>query len=347
MRLPLVILLICWSSRLLAQPAQTDLFPGITGNALLDSLAKYYAVQRPFTYDVARDTLFGRVENIDGQLFCIYTRHVVPMPSDQDPTIAAYQNGAGMNTEHTWPQNFGTEFGTARSDMHHLYPTRVLVNGKRGDFAFAEVNDSQVREWYFKTQVLTSAPALATRDSFSELGTGIFEPRELAKGNIARSMFYIYAIYRSQLNTNFWEQQRATLCRWNAQDPVDAQEYERSRRVALHQGNMNPFVMDCTLAQRCVCEDQSFQCTVSAPVAEAPRREEAYFDGQYLQWTSEAPLQRNTPYAVLDLTGKLLLQGELRQGDQRFAITAPPLPGFYFLVLQHATGRSAFKLWVW
>lgn len=347
MRLPIFVVLAFWSSVLWGQPPQIDLFPGIQGTALLDSLAKYYSVQRPFTYDVARDTLFGRVENLGGQLYCIYTRHSVPMPADQDPTIAAFQNGAGMNTEHTWPQNFGTEFGTARADMHHLYPTRVLVNGKRGDFAFAEVNDSQVREWYFKTQALTSAPPLATRDSFSELGTSTFEPREAAKGNIARSMFYIYAIYKSQLNTNFWEQQRATLCRWNFQDPVDAQEYERSRRVALHQGNMNPFVMDCTLAQRCVCEDQTFQCTVSAPGADVPQPDKAYFDGQFLQWSSEVPLPRNTSFAVLDITGRALLQGELRQGDQRFAIAAPEMPGIYFLVLQHATGRSAIKLWVW
>lgn len=83
----------------------------------------------------------------------------------------------------------------------------------------------------------------------------LFEPRDDHKGNAARAMFYYYTMYRSEADAadpNFFHLQKATLCQWHLDDPVDSLEWLRTSRIAPFQNNrVNPFVMDCTLPQRC------------------------------------------------------------------------------------------------
>ncbi|MBK8702092.1 MAG: endonuclease [Saprospiraceae bacterium] len=51
------------------------------------------------------------------------------------------------------------------------------------------------------------------------------------KGDIARSMFYIYTIYRELVapeDPNYFPLQVATLCQWHLADPVDERSGNRS-----------------------------------------------------------------------------------------------------------------------
>lgn len=249
------------TSTIFAQNGFQPVFPGLTGNALLDSLVARYKTDTVLNYTQARDTLYAKILAIDDDsLRCIYSGHTLYLDPTQDPTQYVYLNGGplGMNAEHAYPQSKGASLGNARSDMHHLFPARVPVNEARSTKPFAEIPDAQTQQWFYKAQTLTNKPT-QNADAYTESTGNAFEPREQVKGDIARAVFYMYTMYRSQLNTadpDFFGQQRATLCRWHLQDPADASELTKTWRIARYQGGKpNPFVLDCSLAYRAWCPD--------------------------------------------------------------------------------------------
>jgi hypothetical protein len=241
--------------------AQFDLpvLDGMTGTALLEELRLQYRPTAVLPYDDARDILFGQIDKQeDDSLECIYTGHKVYLPPSQDPTTAAYQNGSndGINTEHTYPQGLWIGGNTPKSDMHHLFPTRAIVNNDRSNDPFADINDNFTEKWYYRNLTYTSIPG-GDLDKYSEAVNGYFEPRESVKGDIARAMMYFYAMYPAEANAenpNYFASQTATLCEWHDADPVDWKEWNRTWAIAdWQQGKPNPFVLDCTLAARGYC----------------------------------------------------------------------------------------------
>lgn len=154
------------------------------------------------------------------------------------------QNGDGkidafINAEHLWPQSF---FGKALpmvADLHHLRPTFVTPNGRRGSLKFGRV----------------PSPVYATA-SGSKQGKDAFEPADAAKGDVARALFYFIVRYsdkniRQGMNYEaFWTSNVPMLLEWNRQDPPDAAERRRNDLVEEFQGNRNPFVDDPALAER-------------------------------------------------------------------------------------------------
>jgi Endonuclease I len=246
------------------------LFSGSTGPALLDSLFQHFKPDTVLTYGEARDTLYAKILAIDDDsVRCIYSGHTLYLDPTQDPTQYIYLGGStlGMNAEHSYPQSKGAETGFARSDMHHLYPTRIPVNEARGSLPYAEIPDNQTQKWYRKAQIFTTKPT-SFIEQYSEWTPTAFEPPESSKGDLARSIFYMYTMYRSQMNAadpNFFELQRATLCNWNAQDPADSIELRKTWRIAPYQdGKPNPYVLDCTLAQRTWCPNVTPNCTLNS-----------------------------------------------------------------------------------
>ncbi len=171
----------------------------------------------------------------------------------------------GINTEHAWPQGLGAT-GIAQSDMHHLYPSRTKANSDRGNFVFGELADTQTETWYYKDTERSSPPALL-RDLYSEGIRGVngkFEPRESVKGNIARSLFYFYTMYKSQADTEdptYFGKMKTDLCNWHYLDPVDDREWKRNQKIATYQGGkLNPFVLDCSLVSRAYCNNIDQAC---------------------------------------------------------------------------------------
>ena len=144
--------------------------------------------------------------------------------------------------------------GQAKSDMHHLFPTREGVNTARSNYPFGEVPDNETDKWYIVDEVKNEIPS-KNRDGYSELDTdsGHFEPKEDMKGDIARAMFYFYTMYHNQsgFNSRFFEGQKNTLLQWHIADPVDDFEAHRNQFIAKHQdGKVNPFIEDKTLVRR-------------------------------------------------------------------------------------------------
>lgn len=240
---------------LLTVKAQSiTLHPDLYGNDLAIQLRQDYYPQQVLSYSQARDTLYALIDRrVNDSLYCVYSAYAHHVDINQDPSQYIYDNGKanGMNCEHSWPQSKGTKEGQARSDMHHLFPSKISVNQARGNAPFGEVYDPATTHWYFREDNLKRLPSPSAIDNYSELGQGYFEPREAKKGDIARALFYVYVMYNDQVDHRFFEQQAQTLLRWHQLDPVDAQERQRSYLISIYQDDKeNPFVLDHTLPLR-------------------------------------------------------------------------------------------------
>lgn len=228
------------------------IFPDLTGEELRSRLAAEFQVQNSLGYRRAREYMYTQLDNENGIVRGIYSDFEQPIdPNASEPTQEAYQNGKGINAEHSWPQSRGAT-GIAKSDIHHLFPSHVRVNQRRGNSPFAEIPDDQTNLWLIRNEEKSTIPT-SNIDEYSEATNSAFEPREAVKGDIARAQFYFYTIYRNQADKDFFNQQRNTLCQWHTNDPVNEAELARSHGIAQKQGNENPFVLDPSLAKRLYC----------------------------------------------------------------------------------------------
>ena len=242
-----------------AAQTQQVLFPGESGETLLASIRAAY---RPSSTNGSNDDLYATVDRttVDGQdgVVCVYTGLFVPFdgaPSrdpSQDVGNGFSNTGASINQEHTWPNS--SLSGIAKSDLHNLFPTQVGVNADRGTLPFAEIDDARTTRWYRGAPPYTqTSPPADDIDAYSEIGGGAFEPREDHKGNVARALFYMAAVYDPPASNDFSfdADDRRTLYAWHYADAITEADQARSARVAAFQsGKDNPFVLDSTLARR-------------------------------------------------------------------------------------------------
>ena len=245
----------------------TPVFPNLEGEELADSVVLTFKPSTVLNYAMARDTMYGKIDNKEGKVTCIYTGHSIDLPKNTDPSIFLFMNNSsdGINAEHVFPRSKGAseDSGNAFSDLHHLFPTRSAVNSARSNFPFQEILDSETTNWYYQTQNTGNLPT-ANLDLYSERINGAFEPAEMQKGNIARSMFYFYLMYQASADAadpDFFESQRETLCDWHLIDPVDENEWNRTHKIAQYQdGKPNPYILDCSLALRSFCTHLTTNC---------------------------------------------------------------------------------------
>ncbi|CCG86046.1 deoxyribonuclease I [Erwinia piriflorinigrans] len=110
------------------------------------------------------------------------------------------------------------------SDLHNLQPSIGEVNGDRGNFMYEQWNggDQQYGQCAMKVDFKNKRA----------------EPPERARGAIARTWFYM----RDQYQLRMSKQQTRLMTAWNRLYPVTPWECERDRRIALVQGNNNPYV---------------------------------------------------------------------------------------------------------
>ncbi|MBU1355281.1 MAG: endonuclease [Candidatus Edwardsbacteria bacterium] len=229
-----------------------ELFPGVTGRPLIDSLRKYYKTATVLGYDGARDKMYGEIDIQEDSLTCVYTGFTMHGGPTADPTAWAYDNAAGINCEHTWAQ-FYLDSTKTESDMHHLFPTECDVNSSRGNLPFGESIDNQTTEWYRYEDVLTSIPGSNINEYSERLVNVKFEAREIQKGNTARAMFYVLTMYQlGDTSDAWWTGQKYDLRNWHTIDPSDSTEKSRTWKIAAYQQNKpNPFVIDSSLVDRC------------------------------------------------------------------------------------------------
>ncbi|MCF8059232.1 MAG: endonuclease [Bacteriovoracaceae bacterium] len=168
-------------------------------------------------YDRAKKAIFEKIDNHQGQVCCVYSRN-------NCKKLSKVPSHKIMNIEHTWPQSLGAR-GTAKSDLHHLYPTTSSINSTRSNFPFCEV---RTIKWQGDGSKMGKDRA----------GTICFEPPARHKGDVARAMFYFSIRYKYQID----RMQEDVLRKWHHQDPVDSDELERHRLITNYQHNINVFI---------------------------------------------------------------------------------------------------------
>jgi len=207
-----------------------NLYDAQLKTALTQLVSNHYSLG----YNLARDKMFMEIDNqkVNGQgatqntLECVYTGR--PAVGYIDRTDAF--NNYSFNTEHTWPQsNFG-EAEPMRSDLYHLFPTDITANSIRSNYPFGKVVSNIT--WQ------VGGSKLGT-NSLSQI---VFEPRDVHKGNVSRSMFYFIIRYPVNYGGFFTQTQEADFREWNKFDTVDVVEINRNNAIAALQLKRNPFI---------------------------------------------------------------------------------------------------------
>ena len=120
-----------------------------------------------------------------------------------------------------------TAFKRMEGDLHNLYPAIGEINGDRNNFMFSQwTNDPEPMYGQCKTIV--------------DFKLKKAQPREEARGIIARAHFYMEKIY----GINLSKQDRQLFEAWDKMYPVTEKECERDRRIFKVQGDHNPFVYE-------------------------------------------------------------------------------------------------------
>ena len=349
----LVLALVCASAA--SAQTQTVLFPGQTGAQLLASIRADY---RPTSYGT-NDNLYANIDRttVNGVsgVVCVYTGYFAAFDGNPstDPSTDVYNNAAGINQEHTFPQSRlnGTSSSPAESDLHNLYPSQVTANADRGNLPFAEIADTQTTRWYIggPPYSQTAIPS-SNIDSYSELRSGAaWEPREDHKGNVARSMFYMDAVYADADHAWFQTQLR-DLYRWHYQDPITQADQDRSARVAVYQnGKNNPFVLDSTLARRAYYPNLVIadEAGADARTARLDVVSANPFAGEVRLRLAlpEAATVRAEAYDALGRRVAVLFDGEAAAGDVALTLHGEGLaPGVYVVRAVTPTGVLTRRL---
>ncbi|MDA1332543.1 MAG: endonuclease [Proteobacteria bacterium] len=224
-----------------------ELYSGQLGSALLESLKGVFTPVLTLGYDVARDTMYAKVDlDLDGFVRGIYTGFAVAYTTG-DPSTEMFN--AGINAEHTWPQSMGAENEPQRSDLHFLFPAKDNVNSTRSNHPYADIPDNQTTTWFVGSSSQSAMPTVDI-DTYSEFASGRFEPRESVKGDVSRAVLYFNTIYSSAANSSFFAEQKATLLSWATQDLPSGKEIRRSGLIRKYQGNINPLLLDQSLGNR-------------------------------------------------------------------------------------------------
>lgn len=167
-------------------------------------------------YTSARDNMYSFIDNLNGDVTCVYTGRVATFNS----RAGAVANS--MNAEHTFPQS---KFGSAdpmQSDIHHLFPCDASANTRRSNHPYG----------------IVTSPVWMQGGSLSD--NSKFEPRDEQKGTSARALLYFVTRYQDY--TGFVAPQEDLLREWALKFMPTQWDSLRNERTFLVQGNRNPFI---------------------------------------------------------------------------------------------------------
>ena len=189
---------------------------GLCGLEFKKALWKKIATNEDLGYTAARKAMFSFIDNFDGKVCGVYSGECIKTTGIPDHRK--------YNTEHSWCQSWGAT-GTAKSDLHHLYPVKSNLNSKRNNYPFCEVSKETWAQY-------------GSKFGKSYSSTTCFEPPNWHKGELARSMFYFSVRYSRPIDS----EQEKFFKKWNNDYSVTDKEIARNEEIFYHQGNRNPFV---------------------------------------------------------------------------------------------------------
>lgn len=202
----------------------------LSGNDLYNALHNLISTNTYSSYDGAKTYLFQELDNLGGQVKCVYTGEIYNINS-------SYNGQSNPNTEHTYAQSwFSTsESSIKKADLHHLFITTMNVNSARGNLPFGNVASTAASTVYY------SHTPLQSYRGFNNWQNSVFQANPQYRGNIARAILYFHTRYQDpivQQGVNMLN----TMIEWHYADPPDAAEIARNNQLHGFQGNRNPFV---------------------------------------------------------------------------------------------------------
>lgn len=185
-------------------------------------------------YNTARDHMYGTIDHYESPdtLECVYTGRRAYVKTRAQATAQ------GFNCEHTYPQGFFNSADPMVSDIFHLYPTDDAANNARGNYPFGLP---------ITNITYNVGGSKLGKDSQGET---VFEPRDVHKGNVARSLFYFSVKYSANYGGFMTAKQEGILRQWNMSDTVDSKERLRNTRIKSFQNVFNPFIDHPELVER-------------------------------------------------------------------------------------------------
>lgn len=176
-------------------------------------------------YNTARDRMFETIDDYGGDTIeCVYTGTKIYA------TTRTQAQNQGFDTEHTWPQGTFSQAEPMRSDLFHLYPTTTTSNNTRSNYPFGNVLSGIT--W-------TQGGSKLGKDKYNQT---VFEPRDIHKGNVARSMLYFILRYNNNYQSYLDTVQENVYRQWNLFDTVESRERRRNNLIASYQGKRNPLI---------------------------------------------------------------------------------------------------------
>jgi len=186
-----------------------------------------------FSYDAARDKMYGQIDNKNDSVTCIYTNRKAKFNTTGSGPSGS--NTANFNCEHTFPQGFFGQGLPMRTDIHHLFSTDENANNSRGNLPFGIAKQPI-------DAVAINAP--------SKRGGGIYEPQDSHKGNCARAMMYFVLRYQDYQNFYASAKQDSVFRAWNASFLPKPKDTLRNAMIFSEQKNRNPFIDYPQFAER-------------------------------------------------------------------------------------------------
>ena len=179
------------------------------------------------SYRVARDLFWNQLyphgtwtlycgQRVRGPGIAVDVDHIYPV----DWMVAA----AGCHTRSQC-QASNERFNRMEADLHNMYASLAVIYGARPKRAFGMISgeDHLVRP---------------SCDFEHDLLRHVSEPRPLARGNLARSIFYMHTEYNLPIPPDMV----MLLKRWNREDPPSRHELMRNHRIEAIQGTRNRFI---------------------------------------------------------------------------------------------------------
>ncbi len=209
---------------------------GKTGTELKSALHEIIKSHVDFSYSDAKFILNYADSDPanENNVILIYTRR-----SQANTTWGS--GGDFINREHVWAKSHGNfvDVRPMDGDAFNLHPADASVNMTRSNYDFDECSATgtliaEANAYYTSTQ---------------------FEPQDAAKGEVARTLFYMAVRYEgtdNELDLEMIDQvnnypnpkfgKLSTLLQWNNDFPPTDNERRRNERVYDAQRNRNPFI---------------------------------------------------------------------------------------------------------
>ncbi|MEE4176255.1 MAG: endonuclease [Bacteroides sp.] len=292
-------------------------------------------------------TYSGKVWDMYSDIPCQEPPYTFTFGDDQDSGSGGNVEGEFYNREHSVPQSWFESAMPMYTELFHIFPSDKMVNGKRGNYPYGEVNNPS---W--------------TSQNGSKLGPNIlsgysgiaFEPIDAYKGDIARGYFYMATRYEDDLSEwigngnagevftsnefpglKAWAEEM--FLEWHTRDPVSQKEILRNQAIYEIQGNRNPFIDHPEFASRIWDENN---VSVSDPQAIAKI---TVYPNPARDWfILEAP-EGTYKLELFTLHGARVFTETLVPGETRIS-TNNMIPGLYLLILTTEQGNFHQKVLV-